>query len=337
MDKDEFRERIRSAREVKVRYGRANLTVSRLGNVVFSERTADAIERWRKDRATDEDVAWAFVKDRVIEHTPSFQWDEADIEKLVSRIAAVCNDPQIEARSVAALAPELDRMEKSEQKLLAESSKKFAKTIDSVIPKFDSLFPAFKTLDSLMPSFNATMPAYRFLGEAVPKGPDLSALVAPSLLDSFKTLQDQMDSAGLLASSASFRPSLMDQIGELLGMQDTWADVVKANKGGFGTLAANPMWKDWAGSLADAAREAEQSDVAQAVEETTDLVSEGEGVSAEAFLSSVGEVWRLIQRAMERAKTPAEAIAVAIVADYALRWFAYLMKELGVSIWPPGT
>jgi hypothetical protein len=66
-------------RTCKVRYGRARLTIDRWGPIIVSP-TYEALQGWRRGEKTSEDVAWAFVRTRVREHTPSFCWEEADEE-----------------------------------------------------------------------------------------------------------------------------------------------------------------------------------------------------------------------------------------------------------------
>lgn len=71
MTKDKtFAFRVHALRS-KVRYERAVLTVQHWGAVLFTP-VADALEEHRQGRASADDVAWTFVKTRVIEHTPTF-------------------------------------------------------------------------------------------------------------------------------------------------------------------------------------------------------------------------------------------------------------------------
>lgn len=108
----------------KVRYERAVLTVQCWGAVIFTP-VADALEGHRQGNANSEDVAWAFVKNRVVEHTASFSWDRANIGKLLPRVAAVTDDPKVKATTPAELVPELEDIEKHELEELEQDRERF--------------------------------------------------------------------------------------------------------------------------------------------------------------------------------------------------------------------
>ena len=70
--------RLREARQISVRHGRARLTISRSGEMSEGD-LGPAIKRYEKGEIDAEDLAWAFVRTRVVRHTPSFNWDGANL------------------------------------------------------------------------------------------------------------------------------------------------------------------------------------------------------------------------------------------------------------------
>lgn len=121
----------------KVRYGRANLTVEQWVSVLGT-RTELALNAHRQKKANAEDVAWAFVKEQVTGHTPSFNWDEANLVRLLPRIIAVAKVPKLKAQSVEDLIPELEEIEAKER----EGWKKLSETIRiSVLPTLPKIGP----------------------------------------------------------------------------------------------------------------------------------------------------------------------------------------------------
>jgi hypothetical protein len=128
--------RLEAARS-KVRYGRAVLIVQRSGVVVFTPVT-EKLEEHRRGRAAAEDVAWTFARTRVVEQSPSFDWAGAEIHKMLPLVTAVTEDPQIEARTPAALVPELEALEEKELKELDADRRRFAE-LSAVLPEMSEL------------------------------------------------------------------------------------------------------------------------------------------------------------------------------------------------------
>src|SRR3954468_12510330 len=80
--------RLRADRKAKVRYGRATLTVERADGVLMTA-LSDLLAAHRKEKVSAEEVAWAFIKEPVVEHSPTFRWEDIDLLKLLPRVTAV--------------------------------------------------------------------------------------------------------------------------------------------------------------------------------------------------------------------------------------------------------
>src|ERR1700761_6267509 len=79
-----------------VRYGRARLTVSRFGGLTDGDLGA-AIRNFEEGKISAEELAWSFVRYRMVKHTPSFDWGHADLSRLLDRIVGVSIDPSFES------------------------------------------------------------------------------------------------------------------------------------------------------------------------------------------------------------------------------------------------
>ena len=332
MDSEEFFERMKRAREVRVRYGRANLTVARWGGVAFSKPLVKVLDRWRNEGAPDDEVAWTFIRERVLAHTASFSWDQADLTRLVRLVTEVSNDPEIKARSAEDLAPELSRIEEDEQKSIAETNRKLSKAYEPFVMK-----DVFKGLDSALFKTNSvkgleSVPIsekVNLLGASIPEKFDFPSLSSPAFLADAKALQDKVASSGLLGSS------IFEQVAGMQGLKDQWADALAANKANFAVLASDSIWKDWSESLAQAARAADQPDVADAVEATGEFADEADDADADVFVAAVWQLGEALKVAAAKAKSPAEQIAIHALATVAVAWLVYYLAQLGIHILPP--
>jgi hypothetical protein len=98
--------RLRAARESRVRYGRAYLTIARWGGLSEGDlgKATVAFERGELDA---EGLCWTFARCRVISHTPSFSWDGAKLGRILSLVAAASTDPEFSSFEVEAIAATL--------------------------------------------------------------------------------------------------------------------------------------------------------------------------------------------------------------------------------------
>gem|GEM_PF-3008197 len=98
--------RLRKVRRARVRYGRANLYVARWGNLTSGE-LGPAIRAFERGEGGVEAVCWAFVQSRIESHTASFDFERADLGRLVGLVTAVADEPKLRSRTVDGLAGEL--------------------------------------------------------------------------------------------------------------------------------------------------------------------------------------------------------------------------------------
>jgi hypothetical protein len=156
-------DKLREMRQTKVRYGRANLIVYRWGQIALTP-IAEALDRWRNGSGSEEDVARAYVRARVASYTPSFSWDDAQIDKLVPRITAVSREPRIKATTPAELAPELDALERKEREHWAESAKALNKYLRSMTIDWERVMGVQSRVgDQLARQVRAIQPNLRLL------------------------------------------------------------------------------------------------------------------------------------------------------------------------------
>jgi hypothetical protein len=124
---------LRRQRMCKKRYGRATLTISRTGSFALfvGDELSRRIKAYRVGKTTAENVACAWVRARVEAHSPSFRWEDADLERLVRLVADCSESPHFEAATLDGLAQELVAVQDKEreyyQRLSTQLSKSFAR------------------------------------------------------------------------------------------------------------------------------------------------------------------------------------------------------------------
>jgi hypothetical protein len=101
-------------KQKRIRYGRATLTVASWASVQFTP-VAQALNQHRKGESTAEQVAWAFIKNQTVQHSPTFDWKRADLSLLLPRVTGVIRMPNLKARSPEELIPELEALQEREQ------------------------------------------------------------------------------------------------------------------------------------------------------------------------------------------------------------------------------
>ena len=124
----------------KVRYGRASLTVSCTPTVIWTP-VFEALNALPDGDATEEDVAWAFVRNQVIKTSPTFSWDAVDLDIILPRIAAVMREPRFKARTTAELVSDLRVVENKELEVVRKAQTGLQETAKQwsqmVAPQFD--------------------------------------------------------------------------------------------------------------------------------------------------------------------------------------------------------
>jgi hypothetical protein len=133
---DSLRTRLREARQTRVRYGRAFLTVARFGGL-----SGDELERcltaYEDGNADAEAVCWAFVRKRVIDHTPSFSWENVELPLLLDRTVAVSTIPEFSSSEIEDVAEILVDEARKEREALERARKQSLRLMDQVASQFN--------------------------------------------------------------------------------------------------------------------------------------------------------------------------------------------------------
>lgn len=346
------REWLLETRESKVRYGRATLTIARWGAVALSD-TGEVIGRWREGEATPEDVAWAFVRSRVIDHSPSFEWEGADLGRLVELVAEVAHDPAIKARTVEELAPELDRIERDEREQWRRARESMAKSMKSLnlssdIWKKIDLIGQFKPPD--------LGPDYSKVFRDVLQPLDIKGLIGPQLnlaeLTGASDISRLMRTTGF-AEMARAQDQVMSlgNISDLIGdanrdlfnvvNQSLFSDLRRFTASdvfsqAFGDRTADfRRWIDnedlaaVVNELVDAARDLGEPKVAEAAEEAAGL---GGDDSPEETLEELAEEIARLRESIEANDSFARQITVAFAAWLIQQIIVVWLVAFGVHI-----
>ena len=93
----------------KVRYGRATLMIARSQPERHFDDFDDLLAAYERGEARATSVAAAFLRDRVVDHTPSFEWRTAKLRPLIPIVCGLSEDPKLEASTPTELADALVR------------------------------------------------------------------------------------------------------------------------------------------------------------------------------------------------------------------------------------
>jgi hypothetical protein len=97
----------------KVRYGRASLTIARSTPTFHFDDFDGLLAAYERGEAHATSVAAAFLRERVVDHTPSFDWRTATLLPLIRIVCEVSDDPKLEASTPTELADALVRVRAS--------------------------------------------------------------------------------------------------------------------------------------------------------------------------------------------------------------------------------
>jgi hypothetical protein len=113
----------------KKRLGRASLTIRRSGpGLVGEHELAETVSSYREGSANADDVVWALVRARVIKHSPTFRWDDADRARLRRLVVECSDEPTFGVVEPEAIADVLVREQDAEIERLRELSSRFAES-----------------------------------------------------------------------------------------------------------------------------------------------------------------------------------------------------------------
>src|SRR6476646_332425 len=302
----------------KVRYGRANLTVEQWVSV-HGTPVEQALRGHRQGDASAEDVAWSFVKEQVTHQTPSFNWDEADLERLLHRVIAAATVPKLKAKSDGELVAELEEIGTKEE----ERWRKLNESIRiSILP----------TLPKVRPTISEDL--LKMYGQ-IPKLP----IISPGRSDALRTnkqISEAIQGMGLNRNYDSLlkaaRPDLkimesvrtdLEAISKMVQPQvpDFGIDLSRfQHLAGFGP---GSEWQKLMEQVAEAARVADSPEVADAVEATADETA------AEPFEVDLSPLIERVKRLLDQLKnlapedSMARALLIAIAADLIVRFIEH--------------
>ena len=256
----EARQRLIEGSRTKVRYGRATLTVRR-SVVILGAPLANALKAHRRQAASAEDVAWRFLRDQTIDHSPTFKWETAKLDKLLPRVTAVVREPELKAQTPEELVAELERIEteqKEARKRISEQIRQFAGTPEYLrIMRRSQADLALIARQNRM--FTQHQETLRKMTEPLRIQESLVGAQRKQLEQIQKALQPTiaLESLGLGFSQPKLR--------ELLGL-----DLPKriAELTSFKNPFLEQDWRPVLERVAEAAREAEAPEIAEAVEVT---------------------------------------------------------------------
>lgn len=302
-------------RQVKVRYGRANLTIARWGAVALTP-IGEVLARWREEEATDEDVAWAFVRHRVIAHTPSFDWGTADLDKLVALVTSVSREPKIKAHTTAELAPELDPIEVEDRKRWKIANERFRKTLEAVTFKFPKM-----DLD-LKPFATQTRLAERAL-EGMSNQINLT-----------RDIQARMEGWKGLTAAAGFKlqPGVLDTLDKLTQVP-VFQEAIGIQTRAIQEMIGQRDWSGVIGQFTEAARAAQEPEIAEAVEGVAEVVTDPDALTldeiAERFQPHFDHLAKLIQEAKD---SPTKTALITFGYGLLLLLLQAVLARLGVPL-----
>lgn len=88
--------RIEGPPTIRVRYGRATLTIARSGGIVMNE-LGEGVEAYERGEIAAEKLCERFARTRVKEHSSSFSWDDADPERVLKLVVEASEKPRFDS------------------------------------------------------------------------------------------------------------------------------------------------------------------------------------------------------------------------------------------------
>jgi len=246
---------IMEARRARARYGRATLTIARWGGL-HEGKLATAIMAFEKGKLDAEGLCWAFVRDRVIRHSPTFDWESAALGRILSLVTEAAREPEIPDLPATELAPILIELAAEEREQWRKLNERTARAIRGAMPKFTSLVPqnqlqiALKAQQTFGTSSTVAMATTHFAKSNIVGDPAIGAkLGAMSAARQALVTPASLKSTGLLASTA-VNPKLSEQFG--IGVKASsakWLTPLVAALAPHSKLLAD-LRRNWAGDLA---------------------------------------------------------------------------------------
>lgn len=319
-------DKILAESRTKVRYGRASLTVEKKVFVALTP-VEETLGAHREGKASDEDLAWTFVKSQVVSHSPSFKWEDAELGKLLPLITAVATDPKLKATTPQELPPELEAAEKKELKEWAETGKELKKHTSRIAADLAKVMNVTQK-----PVVNEVM-RKNLVSIKPPK-----VVVPTATAIGLKKLQD------LQFSWAKMGQQILPKIptAGFVGLDPSFTAAVlrgfaapEMPKPKFGTS----NWDHLVEQFVETAREADSPDVAQAVEaavETTAAAEKREASDVDALLEGLQPMFADLERAIKETKknSIARQFLIALGVGFILLVLQGTLARMGLPIVP---
>lgn len=293
------------ARQEKVRYGRATLTVQCAVSVGLTQ-TGEALSDYRGQQATAESVAWTFLKSQTVEHSPTFDWKRVDLAILLPRVTAAMRKPRMKARTADALISELEAVEARERETWTKSTALTRQWVDFFgRTKMDTLIDGEMT--KMEPVFAETLRNY-----TMHLGPRVQAGDAEFFIDS-----------SLLRWTQSFTSS---------------PDVTEALGGSLKTIFKGQTAFDWitvAGQFSEVAKANRFVDAAKAVEVTAEATDAAESAGVDALVEGLQPMFAKLEDAIKGTKdSVGRMILVAVAAALIVLMIQAALARFGIYVEP---
>ncbi len=219
--------RLEGPRYARVRYGRATLTIARCGILSMGD-LGKSIHAYQREELSAEEVCAAFVRRRVREHSPSFDWETADPQRLLRLVAEASEEPKFAATDAGSVADELARAADAELKQLKEALQGIAVP---VIKKLSDLFDSKKY-----------SPIGKLQADAAAKAKLFDLTGSSRLLQQMKASLPDLSKSGF--AGGSVRNQHLKQIGEITRAN---AQIPKLTDLGITSKVLDPDWFKAAG------------------------------------------------------------------------------------------
>lgn len=293
-------------RRERIRYGRATLTVECQTSVLLTS-VGDALEEWRAGDKTAEQVAWAFVKQQTVKHSPTFKWQGADLAVLLPRVTKAVREPNLKARTPDELMVELERQEQKDQEVLDASSK--------LTQQWTHTFTS-KAMSKLLDQWKDFQP-------------DLSPAFSRITLDLGKRVREQMMGSQSVLFGTAFQ-AYLNQIIERNDFTNLFSGNVVALQGALATQ----NWDAMTSLVIDAARDADYPEVVEAVEVTSEETQRTDA-SVDALLKGLQPMFNNLEKAIKATKDSASrVILLAVAAMVIFTMLQVTLAKFGIHIVP---
>ena len=130
--------RIEGPPTMRVRYGRATLTIAQKGGIVMNE-LGEAVVAYESGELAADEVCERFVRTRVKGHSPSFSWERADPTRILKLVVETSQEPRFESAAPEHVADRLVAAAKDEHEALSASVKQLRGALRAHYPKISDI------------------------------------------------------------------------------------------------------------------------------------------------------------------------------------------------------